>query len=496
MNRRKALAAALGPLLAGCAGPSSRRDGIEADGSALLNRLSWGATPSSRAGLARQGTRDFIEAQLQPDPSAQLPPAMQAQIDAMTISRTPTDTLVTAMVQQRRDADALADDEAKQAARKAWQQEMTRLAREAASRSLLRAVAAAQQLQERMTWFWANHFSVYDGKHELRAMVGDYEERTLRPRALGKFRDLLIASATHPAMLRYLDNDQNAAKRPNENFARELMELHTLGVDGGYSQQDVQELARVLSGLGVNLNGTTPSLRPPLAALYLRRGLTEFNPARHDRGAKIVLGHAVAADGGWDEIIDQLTRLAREPATAHHLSRQLAMYFVADDPPPALVERIGRRFIASDGDIALCLQALFDAPEFRQSLGQRFKDPMQYVLSAVRLASEGQPTLDPAPMLGWLNRLGEAPFRRQTPDGYPLAASAWSGSGQMSTRFEIARAIAGGRSGLLPADTARARFASDSAGSLGAPTRSALDAAASPQDWNALLLSSPEFMRC
>jgi uncharacterized protein (DUF1800 family) len=297
-------------------------------------------------------------------------------------------------------------------------------------------------------------------------------------------------------MLRFLDNDQNTANLPNENYARELLELHTLGVDGGYAQKDVQELARVLSGLGVGLTGTTPALRPPLDADYVRRGLTEFNPARHDRGAKSVLGHAVASGGGWDEIIEQLSRLAREPATARHLSRQLAIVFVADEPPPRLVERIAQRFIASDGDIALSLQTMLDSDEFSRSLGRKFKDPMQYLLSAVRLASDGQPVLDSGALLGWLNRLGEAPFRRQTPDGYPLQASAWSSSGQMTTRFEIARAICDGRAGLLPAQSAGSRFDSTLAGSLGGPTRAALDAAASAQEWNALLLSSPEFMRC
>ena len=159
-----------------------------------------------------------------------------------------------------------------------------------------------------------NHFNVYQGKHNLRAMVGDYEERAIRPHALGKFRDLLAATAQHPAMLRYLDNDQNALHRQNENYARELLELHTLGVNGGYSQHDVQELARVLTGVGVNLGAGTPRLRPELQSRYVRHGLFEFNPARHDEGEKQLLGQTVRASG-LAELSEVLDRLSRQSAT-------------------------------------------------------------------------------------------------------------------------------------------------------------------------------------
>jgi uncharacterized protein (DUF1800 family) len=515
MNRRDAIVSSLGmglvaaPWLSGCATPPSARAKPPAeDDVALLNRLSWGATASSAAALARSGRRDFIAAQLRPDPAPTLPPPVQSQIDAMTISRTPMSTLAMTMDQQRRDADALADDDAKKAARQAWQQEMTRLGREAMQRALLRAVYAPQQLQERLAWFWANHFSVHQYKRELRTMVGDYDAETLRPRALGKFHDLLIASATHPAMLQYLDNAQNAANRINENYAREVMELHTLGLEGGYSQKDVQELARVLTGLGVNLGDTAPTLRPALSAQYVRHGLTEFNPARHDRGEKTVLGFTVPAGGGWSEIIDQLMRLARDHATARHVCRKLAIYFVADNPPPALTERMTQAFLSSDGQIAATLQVMIDAPEFGRSLGGKFKDPMLYVVSAVRLAYDERPILNASPMLGWLNRLGEVPFNRQTPDGYPLDAAAWDSAGQLSTRFDIARTIGGGSAGLFRADApgavdapafpqlSNALYHAQIAPRLSDATQATLGNAASPQEWNALLLSSPEFMRC
>jgi uncharacterized protein (DUF1800 family) len=474
----------------------------------VLDRVSWGASATTAAELNRAGRASWLAAQLHPRRDAPLPADAQAQIDAMSISSKPVETLVAEMDQSRRDADAKAlaasDAAAKQAAQQAYQQDLTRVAREAASRSLLRALYSPNQLQEQLTWFWFNHFNVHQYKNNLRVLVGDYEDRALRPRALGRFRDLLIASATHPAMIRYLDNEQNAAGRINENYAREVMELHTLGVDGGYSQKDVQELARVLTGLGVNFSDKMPNVRPSQQALYVRQGFTEFNPGRHDMGDKLVLGRPIAGRG-WDEVIDELSRLAAHPSTAHFVCRKLAVYFAADAPPPALVERMTRAFSAGDGNIAVVLAAMFEAPEFQPTLGRKFKDPMHYVVSAVRLAYDDKPIQNTGPMLGWLGRLGELPYNRQTPDGYPLDESAWASPGQMATRFEIARAIGTGSAGLfrregatadLPAfpRLASAFFYESIEPTLGAQTRAALEQAASAQEWNVFLLSSPEFM--
>jgi uncharacterized protein (DUF1800 family) len=311
-------------------------------------------------------------------------------------------------------------------------------------------------------------------------------------------------------MLVYLDNAQNAANHVNENFARELMELHTLGVDGGYTQRDVQELARVLTGFGVDRNDpatTAPPkfARPERAAQYTRRGLYEFNPHRHDYGDKQVLGVTIRGSGPAE--LDQVVELlSRHPATARHVSRQLAQFFVTDDPPASLVERMAARFQRTDGDIAAVLQTLFDSPEFAASLRTRFKDPVHYVVSAVRLAYDDKAILNAGPMINWLNRLGEGPYNRQTPDGYALTESSWTGPGQLTTRFEIAKAIGSGAAGLFktegPAPTERAAFPQLSnalyfdaiQGKLAAATRQALDQAASPQEWNMLLLSAPEFM--
>lgn len=469
-----------------------------------VNRLTWGATSSTMEQYNQQGWQQALSAQLHPK-ATPLMPELQTQIDAMDISKTPLLDLVQRMEQQRKDADAVVQDDAKKAAQTAYQQELNRLQREASTRHLLRAVYSQNQVQEQMTWFWLNHFSVHQGKSNLRAMLGDYEESAIHAHALGKFRDLLGAVAMHPAMLRYLDNDQNAAGHINENFARELMELHTLGVDGGYNQHDVQELARVLTGVGINQNSANPGVKKELAGYYVRRGLFEFNPARHDFGPKELLGKPIKGRG-LDEFNDALDRLALHSSTAHFVSRKLAVYWLSDTPPPELVERMAQRFLQSKGDIAATLETLFKSPEFAATGGQKFKDPMRYVVSSVRLAYDQKPILNVGPMLNWLNRMGEPLYGRVTPDGYPLVSSAWNSPGQMATRFEIARAIGSGNAGLFKTDgpqpTERPAFPQLSnalyfqsiAKTLAPATLTALDQAVSPQEWNSFLLSSPEMM--
>ena len=496
-------------LLAGCAStrsataPANPPDNA-AQGVAMLERISWGVNGPSVRQLQADGWQRYLQEQLHPG-KASLPPAVQAQIDAMTISQVPLDQLVMSMEQRRKDAAAVMDDAAKQQAQKDYQQELNRLAREAATRSLLLDVYSTNQLQQQLSWFWLNHFSVHQGKHNLRAMVGDYEAKAIAPHALGKFRDLLGATVHHPAMLRYLDNEANAAKRINENYARELMELHTLGVNGGYSQADVQELARILTGVGVNLGAEAPKVRPALQSQYLRQGLFEFNPNRHDYGDKQFLGKTVKGRG-LAELDEALDRLSRSPATARFISGKLAQYFVGDNPPAPLVARMAATFEQSDGMIADVLQTLFASPEFKQSLGKKFKDPMHYVVSAVRLSYDDKPILNAGPMLNWLSRMGQPLYGRQTPDGYPLADSAWASPGQMTTRFDIARTIGSGSAGLFKTDgpqpqekvafpqLASALYFQSLQATLSPATRQALEQAASPQEWNTFLLASPEMM--
>lgn len=470
----------------------------------VLERISWGGSTSSYREVRSETIDRYIDEQLQPG-ADRLPPAIAVQISSMTIMQRPLDQLVVELEQRRRQADAIVNDEEKKAAQQAYQEELNRLAREAAARSLLRDVYSHTQLREQLTWFWMNHFSVHQGKSNLRAMVGDYEETAIRPHALGKFRDLLQATVFHPAMLRYLDNEQNAAGHINENYARELMELHTMGVNSGYTQKDVQELARILTGLGVNLGNPPPRVKPALQSQYVHQGLFEFNPMRHDYGDKIFLGRPLKGRG-LAEVSEALDRLCRSPATARYVSRKLAIYFTGDEPAPELAQHMADAFQRNDGDIATTLAVLFAAPEFRQSLGHAFKDPVHYVVSAVRMAYDDKPILNAAPMSGWLYRMGEPLYGRPTPDGYPLSPAAWQSAGQMSTRFEIAKAIGSSGAGLFKPDVAMAKdrpgfpqlanplYFDAVQSTLGPATRQALDEATSPQEWNTFLLSSPELM--
>jgi uncharacterized protein (DUF1800 family) len=474
---------------------------------ALLNRLTWGQSASSASELQTLGARVWLDRQLRPQASDRLPAAAQAEIDALPVSQTPMADLVVQMDAQNKAAGKLTDPDQKKAAQQAYQQAMTNLGRAAATRELLRDIYSPDQLQEQMTWFWVNHFNVHMYKRDVRAMVGDYEDQAIRPRALGKFRDLLEATLKHPAMQRYLDNDQNAANHINENYAREIMELHTLGVGSGYSQKDVQELARILTGVGVDLNPDAPKLKAAYQPLLVRQGLFEFNPNRHDFGDKVLLGHTIKGSG-FGEVEQALDILAKEPATAHHVSAQMAAYFMGDDPPPAVVDKMAKAFLRTDGDIAATLRTLFTSREFDASLGKAFKDPMHYTVSAVRLAYDDRVILNTTPMQNWLNRMSEGLYNHETPDGYAQTSAAWSGPGQMAVRFEIARQIGSGSAGLFKADQPAAKdlpafpqlqnalyYKAGLDETLAPATKSALGQAGSPQDWNTLFLSSPEFMR-
>lgn len=488
--------------------PSMQAGPLELDPAGVLDRLSWGATASSYQQIRAQGTARWLAEQLQPDAQAPLPPAAQEQISAMTIEHASLAQLVYALEAQRKSAEEQTEEAVRKAALHDYQLEMSRLAREAACRELLRDLYSPKQLQEQMAWFWVNHFNVYQQKHMIRAMLADYESR-LRAHALGSFRDLLATSARHPAMLAYLDNAQNAVGHVNENYARELLELHTLGVDGGYTQRDVQELARVLTGFGINKNeparSQPPKLRRARAAQYVRSGLFEFNPNRHDYGDKVVLGHTIRGSGAA-ELDQALDLLSRHPGTAHNVSRKLARFLVADEPSAGLVAAMQQEFLRTDGNIGAILRVAFASPEFASSLHTKFKDPMHFVVSAVRLAYDGKPILNANPMIHWLNRLGEEPFNHPAPDGYSLAESAWDGPGQMAVRFEIAKAIGAGSAGLFRTDgpnpsekpafpqLANALYYESTQRGLAATTRQVLDEALSPQEWNLLLLSSPEFM--
>lgn len=470
---------------------------------ALVDRITWGRTTDSVAAAKKLGAGRWLNTQLRPSAPAPLPPSVEAQIAALQISRKPMSQLADEMDGQAKAAAKIQDPTERLAAQQAYQKVMQGLRQEVAARSLLRDLYSPDQLREQMTWFWFNHFNIQADKRDIRAMIGDYEDQAIRPHALGKFRDLLAAADLHPAMLRYLDNDQNAASRLNENFAREILELHTMGVGSGYTQKDVEEMARVLTGVGVTLSPEPPKLNPEQQARYERRGLMEFNPARHDFGDKTVLGRTVTGTG-LSEFESVLDLLARQPATAKHVSTKLALYFM-DDAPPKLVGRMSATFLRSDGDIADVLSVLFKSPEFKASLGKKVKDPIHYAISAVRLAYDGQPIANTAPLQAWLSQMGQPLYGRETPDGYPLEASAWSGPGQLTTTFEVARQVGTSSAGLFrpPGATEHrpafpqlqnALFYASTQTQLSETTRTVLAQARSPAEWNSLFLSSPEFL--
>jgi uncharacterized protein (DUF1800 family) len=409
----------------------------------LLDRLGYGPRPGDLERVTAMGPERYIEEQLEPERIAQ-PPELRQRLAALD-----TAGLSAAELFRRYGPPARREAKDDEAARKQVQKAANRVAEQAMQARLLRAVYSPAQLQEVMTDFWFNHFNVFRGKGlEDRIWLGAYERDAIRPYALGRFRDLLGATAKHPAMLYYLDNWQSSVARTdlsgdsrgglNENYARELMELHTLGVDGGYTQKDVTELARILTGWTY------------LPRLWEQGDDTPFTfePRRHDFGGKTLLNRHLEGTGeGEGE--NALDLLARSPATAHHISWQLAQYFVADDPPPALVDRLAKSFQQSDGDIREVLRTLFHSPEFWSAdhVGNKFKTPYQYVVSALR--AYGGPIYNFRPAMGALNQLGMPLYGCLTPDGWKNTQAAWLNPDAMVYRLNFATALGAGRLPLL-----------------------------------------------
>jgi uncharacterized protein (DUF1800 family) len=301
---------------------------------------------------------------------------------------------------------------------------------------VFRATYSQRQLYERMVHFWTDHFNIFSG-NRLAAILKPADERdVIRPHALGRFRDILGASAHSPAMLLYLDNFTSRKEAPNENYARELLELHTLGVDGGYTEDDVQEVARCFTGWSI-----VPP-RNPLGLPEDRIGTFYFNPRAHDTGEKVVLGHTIPAGGGEEDGEMVLDILARHPATARFISNKLIRRFVADDPPQALVERCANVFMESNGDIRRVMGTLLRSVEFWNA-PPKFKRPFEYFISAVR------PLNYDLRMRGFLavfvdvmRNLGQIPFGRPSPDGYPDIQAYWSSN--LLMRWNIAIVAAHG----------------------------------------------------
>jgi uncharacterized protein (DUF1800 family) len=325
---------------------------------------------------------------------------------------------------------------------------VTSMARPAMESRLLRALESPRQLEEVMVDFWFNHFNVFQGKNLLRVMMGHYEHYAIRPFAMGKFRDLLGATAHHPAMLYYLDNALSAApgtgggsgnpRGLNENYARELMELHTLGVEGGYKQKDVTELARMFTGWSIQpQNQTISSDTPATPGLIANMPGFFFNERIHDKGEKQWLGYQVLPQGQAEGQF-ALDTLAKHPATAKHISYKLAQYFVNDQPDAALVTKLTQVFLASEGDITQLLAALFSSDAFwaKENIGVKFKTPYQYVLSVVR--STGQTPENLQTLSGALATQGMPLYGCATPDGYKNTEIAWLNPDAMTKRINFA----------------------------------------------------------
>jgi len=307
---------------------------------------------------------------------------------------------------------------------------------------ILRAVYSEHQLQELLVDFWFNHFNVYIDKGSDHYLVTSYERDAIRPHVFGKFFDLLIATAKSPAMMFYLDNWQSVspdldnargpkskAKRGlNENYGRELLELHTLGVDGGYTQKDVIEVARCFTGWTI--------------ANPRKGGDFEYNDKVHDKGKKIVLGQVIPAGGGMSDGMKVLEILAHHPATAHFVSLRLAQRFVADNPPPSLVNRMADTFVKTGGDLREVMETMLYAGEFWSpgSYRAKVKTPLEMVVSAVR--ATGADVTSAFLLNNQLQRLGEPLYRKVEPNGYPIANADWVSSASLLDRMNFALALA------------------------------------------------------
>ncbi|NVJ16267.1 DUF1800 domain-containing protein [Myxococcus sp. AM010] len=403
----------------------------------VLRRMAFGPSPQSLADLRRLGVEGWMETQLS-RPGAPLPPRLEAKLQTLpTLTMSMADLVREYPPKRQREA-ALKDG------RTPLRPALIGLEQSAAK--LLRAVESPNQLEEVLVDFWFNHFNVSADKGATRWMVTAYERDAIRPNVFGNFRELLGATARHPAMLFYLDNWRSVrdgmparltrepeASKPglNENYARELLELHTLGVEGGYTQQDVREVARCFTGWSIRAPRKAP-------AFFFRR-------RAHDADDKQVLGQRIPGRRSLADGEQVLDLLARHPATARHLASKLARRFVSDTPPPALVERVAKVFLDSDGDLPTVYRALFQSPEFwaPEARAVKVKTPFEFVVSALR-ATEAEVTVRPR-LVQSLAKMGEPLFRAPAPTGFPEGAAPWVNSGSLVARLNFSLELVSGR---------------------------------------------------
>lgn len=367
--------------------------------------------------------------------------------------------------------------------------------------ALLRAVYSQRQLFEVMCEFWSDHFNIDPGKGDCRYTKISDDRDVVRAHALGNFRTMLRASALSPAMLWYLDGRANVKRtpeeKPNENYARELMELHTLGVHGGYTQEDVMEVARCLTGwtiLAKKNDGFSGKLLSP----FKDRGKVVFRKDAHDQDAKRVLGQQIAAGGGENDLERVIDIVAAHPSTARFIATKLCMRFIADEPPGSAVEVVSNAFSKSAGDIKTSLRALFATPEFRASAGVKFKRPFHFVVSALRATNAE--VKDEKALVSYLEKMGHAPFRYPTPDGYPMEASHWHAT--LLWRWKFALSLGANELKGVHVETERLPKVLGSENALIAtllnrqPRAEETDAFLKSGAGLALLLASPAFQRC
>lgn len=391
----------------------------------LLNRMTFGPRPGDVELVQKIGVEKYIDQQLHPERIVD-----SAMKDRLAV--TPSIGMSVADIYKNYPARQQATSLFTMAPRLTQGLNPPReLLEELQKQKIIRAVHSERQLQEVMADFWFNHFNVFWSKGADRWLTTDFEMNAIRPNAMGKFKDLLMATAKSPAMLFYLDNFQSTSVRGiNENYARELMELHTMGVDGGYTQKDVQEVARAFTGW---------SIEAPR-----RTGEFVFRSRVHDSGKKIVLGHKINAGGVKDgeAVIDIL---AKHPSTARFIATKLVQRFVSDNPPESLVTRVAGVYRKTDGDIREMLRAIFTSPEFYspQAVQSKTKSPFELAVSAIRAlngSTDGSREL--AQMIG---RMGQPLYQYQPPTGFPDWAEQWTSNGSVVERLNFAVALAANR---------------------------------------------------
>ena len=349
----------------------------------LLNRAGYGPRPGDLMQVSDMGFEAYLEEQLNPD----------------SIEDTTADLIVRNLNYYHMEIDQIIGRD-----------DIRDVTVELGTATIGRAVYSKKQLYEAMVEFWSDHFNIYIRKNMLMLPLKMVDDRdVIRPHALGKFRDLLFASAQSPAMLVYLDNVRNLKGDPNENYARELMELHTLGVDAGYTQQDVQEMARALTGWGSALRGT-------------RQGGFVFNADQHDTGSKQILELTLPAGQGQEDVFQVLEMLVTHPATASFIAYKLVRRFVADEPPTALAEQVAQTYLETDGDIKSMLRVIFLSEDFAAA-PPKLKRPYSYVVSALRALNADISNY--RAFIFWLETMGQLPFNWAAPNGYPDVSAAW-----------------------------------------------------------------------